>query len=116
MVFFVFSTRRRHTRCSLVTGVQTCARPIFSHKLAEVERIADRITVLRDGVVIDTLAAHSVSQDDMARRMVGRALTDFYPHIADPAADAETLLRGCGLASGRAVLQASFGPQIGRAS
>src|SRR3546814_9589997 len=24
-----FSSRRRHTRCSLVTGVQTCARPIF---------------------------------------------------------------------------------------
>src|SRR3546814_19847938 len=25
---FVFSSRRRHTRCALVTGVQTCARPI----------------------------------------------------------------------------------------
>src|SRR3546814_19395688 len=28
MMFFVFSSRRRHTRCSLVTGVQTCALPI----------------------------------------------------------------------------------------
>src|SRR3546814_6588730 len=27
-VFFVFSSRRRHTRCALVTGVQTCALPI----------------------------------------------------------------------------------------
>src|SRR3546814_9352399 len=26
---FFFSTRRRHTRCALVTGVQTCALPIF---------------------------------------------------------------------------------------
>src|SRR3546814_6034347 len=26
--FFVFSSRRRHTRCALVTGVQTCALPI----------------------------------------------------------------------------------------
>src|SRR3546814_1647948 len=26
---FVFSSRRRHTRCALVTGVQTCALPIF---------------------------------------------------------------------------------------
>src|SRR3546814_8795996 len=26
---FVFSSRRRHTRCALVTGVQTCARPIY---------------------------------------------------------------------------------------
>src|SRR3546814_13414910 len=29
MVVFVFSSRRRHTRCALVTGVQTCALPIF---------------------------------------------------------------------------------------
>src|SRR3546814_7515802 len=28
-VCFVFSSRRRHTRCALVTGVQTCALPIF---------------------------------------------------------------------------------------
>src|SRR3546814_18922741 len=32
-VFFFFSSRRRHTRCALVTGVQTCALPI-SHGLA----------------------------------------------------------------------------------
>src|SRR3546814_2178881 len=29
MLFFFFSSRRRHTRCALVTGVQTCALPIF---------------------------------------------------------------------------------------
>src|SRR3546814_14226412 len=29
VVFFVFSSRRRHTRCELVTGVQTCALPIY---------------------------------------------------------------------------------------
>src|SRR3546814_14644974 len=29
IVFFFFSSRRRHTRCALVTGVQTCALPIF---------------------------------------------------------------------------------------
>src|SRR3546814_6544048 len=28
-VFFFFSSRRRHTRCALVTGVQTCALPIL---------------------------------------------------------------------------------------
>src|SRR3546814_4219727 len=28
-LFFVFSSRRRHTRCALVTGVQTCALPIW---------------------------------------------------------------------------------------
>src|SRR3546814_3761146 len=29
-MFFLFSSRRRHTRCALVTGVQTCALPIYS--------------------------------------------------------------------------------------
>src|SRR3546814_20838607 len=29
MVVFFFSSRRRHTRCALVTGVQTCALPIY---------------------------------------------------------------------------------------
>src|SRR3546814_5310739 len=29
VVMFFFSSRRRHTRCALVTGVQTCALPIF---------------------------------------------------------------------------------------
>src|SRR3546814_8206715 len=29
VVFFFFSSRRRHTSCALVTGVQTCALPIF---------------------------------------------------------------------------------------
>src|SRR3546814_5014136 len=30
-MFFFFSSRRRHTRCALVTGVQTCALPISAH-------------------------------------------------------------------------------------
>src|SRR3546814_6277990 len=30
-VIFFFSSRRRHTRCALVTGVQTCALPISAH-------------------------------------------------------------------------------------
>src|SRR3546814_9423012 len=29
MTYFFFSSRRRHTRCALVTGVQTCALPIW---------------------------------------------------------------------------------------
>src|SRR3546814_6053944 len=29
VVFFFLSSRRRHTRCALVTGVQTCALPIY---------------------------------------------------------------------------------------
>src|SRR3546814_3175693 len=33
---FFFSSRRRHTRCALVTGVQTCALPIFRRRIAEI--------------------------------------------------------------------------------
>src|SRR3546814_4559802 len=29
-IVFFFSSRRRHTRCALVTGVQTCALPIYA--------------------------------------------------------------------------------------
>src|SRR3546814_15500709 len=36
LVFFCFSSRRRHTRCALVTGVQTCALPILHRDDAHV--------------------------------------------------------------------------------
>src|SRR3546814_5818228 len=34
ILFFFFSSRRRHTRCALVTGVQTCALPISTADMA----------------------------------------------------------------------------------
>src|SRR3546814_3453112 len=40
---FFFSSRRRHTRCALVTGVQTCALPISARR-----KIAPRFPVARD--------------------------------------------------------------------
>src|SRR3546814_2228925 len=33
--FFFFASRRRHTRCALVTGVQTCALPIFGDRVRQ---------------------------------------------------------------------------------
>src|SRR3546814_2015853 len=44
MYVFFFSSRRRHTRCALVTGVQTCALPIFflsSRRASEGPRSAE---------------------------------------------------------------------------
>src|SRR3546814_7979298 len=35
LIYFFFSSRRRHTRCALVTGVQTCALPISSEQPGE---------------------------------------------------------------------------------
>src|SRR3546814_1166126 len=39
-VFFFFSSRRRHTRCALVTGVQTCALPISAVRIDDAPLIA----------------------------------------------------------------------------
>src|SRR3546814_11747475 len=36
--FFFLSSRRRHTRCALVTGVQTCALPIYYDGVGEVDQ------------------------------------------------------------------------------
>src|SRR3546814_3832673 len=36
---FMFSSRRRHTRCALVTGVQSCALPISLGALRDIERV-----------------------------------------------------------------------------
>src|SRR3546814_3927717 len=35
LLVFFFSSRRRHTRCALVTGVQTCALPIWAISIGE---------------------------------------------------------------------------------
>src|SRR3546814_15889797 len=51
-VFFFFSSRRRHTRCALVTGVQTCALPIFGAQLAiEIPVEADYVIPVPDSGV-----------------------------------------------------------------
>src|SRR3546814_8752749 len=38
---FFFSSRRRHTRCALVTGVQTCALPIFTERVLHMRSLLD---------------------------------------------------------------------------
>src|SRR3546814_8096421 len=56
--FFFFSSRRRHTRCALVTGVQTCALPIYlaNGTMTKTQRTAYNSIVRafeRDGVGFD---------------------------------------------------------------
>ncbi|MDF2633682.1 MAG: Monosaccharide-transporting ATPase [Pelosinus sp.] len=54
---------------------------LISHKLSEVSRIADTITVLRDGSTIETLNVRedNITEDRIIKGMVGRELTDRYP-------------------------------------
>ena len=62
---------------------------IISHKLNEIEQIADSITIIRDGRTIETLdvSAGGVDEDRIIRGMVGRSLAsrfpDRTPHIGD---------------------------------
>ncbi|HWK68887.1 MAG TPA: sugar ABC transporter ATP-binding protein [Rhizobiaceae bacterium] len=51
----------------------------ISHRLDEVQRLADKVTVLRDGRMVGTYPGHTLSQIDMAKLMVGRELTALYP-------------------------------------
>ncbi len=58
----------------------------ISHRLDEVQRLADKVTVLRDGKMVGTYPGHSLTQMDMARLMVGRDLAALYPEkTAKPA-------------------------------
>ncbi|WP_091881224.1 multiple monosaccharide ABC transporter ATP-binding protein [Phyllobacterium sp. OV277] len=52
---------------------------LISHKLNEVGKVADRITVLRDGATIETLDKEAISEDRIVTSMVGRQLADRFP-------------------------------------
>lgn len=56
----------------------------ISHRLEEVFRIADRITVLKDGRVVTTTPAAEVTRDDLVHLMVGRELESYFPPRARP--------------------------------
>ena len=51
----------------------------ISHKMDEILRISDEVTILRDGKFIGTWEANALTTDEIIRRMVGRELTSLYP-------------------------------------
>ncbi|MGO7947072.1 ABC transporter ATP-binding protein, partial [Rhizobium ruizarguesonis] len=55
-------------------------------KLNEIRKVADQITVLRDGMTVKTLYCHAdeISEDIIIRNMVGRDLEDRYPPRSVP--------------------------------
>ncbi len=75
-----------------------------SHRLPEVLAVADRLTVLRDGVGQGTHDAADVSEDDIVAMMIGRPLAVAFPERRQPRADADVLLEVSGLCGER------FGP------
>ena len=51
----------------------------ISHKIEEIYKIADDITILRDGVYIDTCSTKTLLYDDLITKMVGRELIEIFP-------------------------------------
>ncbi|MGV3753911.1 MAG: sugar ABC transporter ATP-binding protein [Verrucomicrobiota bacterium] len=52
----------------------------ISHRLSEVRAVAHRVVVLRDGENAGELATSSITHEAMVKLMVGRELSQFYPH------------------------------------
>ncbi len=57
---------------------------LITHKLDEIEALADRVTVLRRGEVVETRAAHHLDAREMGRLMLGRALPALEHSAAPP--------------------------------
>jgi ribose transport system ATP-binding protein len=79
----------------------------ISHKMDELRRIADRVTVLRDGRRIATLPMAGADMDELIRLMVGRELQHAAPEAPD-LRGAPLVLEARRLGRGRAVHDASF--------
>lgn len=84
----------------------------ISHRLDEVETLADRITVLRDGRMIGTWPGRELTQREMAELMVGRQLDRLYP-ARRPVPAAAPLLRIEALSVDHGAVQASLSVRPG---
>ena len=71
-------------------GVAIC---YISHRLEEIKRIADRVTVFRDGANVGTRPTGELSIDEMVTMMVGREMDDYYPKVETTAGDVLLELR-----------------------
>ncbi len=92
--------KEQHLLFSVVRDLRTSGVGVIyiSHRLEEIFALADRVTVLRDGVSVGTNAVESMTETSLIRMMVGREMTQIYP--PSEAAPAETVLalRGVGCA------------------
>ena len=78
----------------------------ITHKMDEVKRIADRVTVMRDGQYIDTLPAAETPMATIIALMVGRELAD--QHRATGRGTDDEVLRVTGLNRGHVIRDVSF--------
>jgi ABC-type sugar transport system ATPase subunit len=78
----------------------------ISHKMEEIFKISDRITVLRDGNYIGTRNASELNTGELIKMMVGRELSDVFPKKTVALGDVALRVRGISL--GNRVKQVSF--------
>ena len=65
-----------------------------SHRLEEIFQIADRVTVLRDGSLIETKPVSDIDLNETIRLMVGREIADYFPKQAHTTGEAILELKG----------------------
>jgi len=82
----------------------------ISHRMEEIFAICDRITVMRDGKTVDTKPIPETSFEEVVKKMVGRELTDRFPHRETK--PGETVLEIKGL-NGKAFRDVSFSVRSG---
>ncbi|MGI6777799.1 MAG: sugar ABC transporter ATP-binding protein [Acetivibrionales bacterium] len=78
----------------------------ISHKLDEIFKICDRITVLRDGKHVGTDETKNFTNEDLIKMMVGRATADVFPKVTVPIG--ETILEVSNISMGKKVRNVSF--------
>lgn len=78
----------------------------ISHRMSEHDRIADRISVLRDGQHISTYQADQVTREILITDMVGRTLGDYYVNTHVP--DDEVVMRVTDYSDEKKIESASF--------
>lgn len=66
-----------------------------SHKMVEIENICNRVTILRNGSVVDVVEVKDTPVEVMINKMVGRELDEYYVHT--PTQNDEVLLKVSGL-------------------
>jgi ribose transport system ATP-binding protein len=83
----------------------------ISHRLDEIFRISDRVTVMRDGRVVGTTPTAQLDEDALVRQMVGRDIANLYPKPDLKAG--ETVLRVEGITRAGVLAGCSFSVRAG---
>ena len=78
----------------------------ISHRLDEIFRIAERVTVMRDGKIVDTLPVGDLDEDKLVRLMVGRDIENLYPKTEVEIGD--VVLRAEGITRANVLKDCSF--------